>query len=68
MDTFHSEPLKGDRETYVENLFKEIENRWVANKNDAKAFEADLRAFGGQLFDDLFPRISRSSSGRTAAR
>jgi hypothetical protein len=52
---YDSRTLLGDRNTYVNNLYKEIENRWVSNRDDASGFNDDLRAFGGQLWDELIP-------------
>jgi hypothetical protein len=52
---YDSPALKGDRNAYVNNLYKEIENRWVSSRDDASAFNDDLRAFGGQLWDELIP-------------
>ena len=52
---YDSRPLVGNRNTYVNNLYKELENRWVSNRDDASAFNDDLRAFGGQLWDELIP-------------
>ena len=52
---YDSAPLPGDRESYVNSLYQEIENRWVSNAADAAAFHEDLRAFGGDLWDQLFP-------------
>lgn len=50
-----SKPIESDRNSYVENLYKEIESRWVSTQGDVEDFAAELRAFGGQLFDQLFP-------------
>src|SRR5262249_31504256 len=52
---YDSKPLSGDRNIYINNLYKEIENRWVSNRDDAEAFNEDLRAFGANLWDELFP-------------
>ena len=52
---FDSPPIPGDRNAYVDQLYKEIENRWVGNGEDAAAFNEDLRAFGADLWDQLFP-------------
>jgi len=51
---FTSPPLR-DREVYVNGLYKTIEERWLSSKGDERAFQMELRAFGGQLFDQLFP-------------
>ncbi len=52
---YDSAPLPGDRNSYVNGLYKEIEERWVSSGEDAAAFNEDLRAFGGDLWDQLFP-------------
>jgi hypothetical protein len=54
-DTFESKRFVGDRSAYVNNLYKEIESRWIGSGRDAKAFNEDLRAYGAQLFEELFP-------------
>jgi hypothetical protein len=43
------------RADYVDHLYDEIENRWVSSGKDAKAFEREMRAYGGQLLDELVP-------------
>ncbi len=55
LDMYESSAIKGDRMTYVQNLYAEIENRWISSGKDVTAFQEELRAYGGQLFDDLFP-------------
>ncbi|WP_306534706.1 CHAT domain-containing protein [Geobacter sp.] len=50
-----SKPIKGDRVAYVNALYREIENRWLSNKDDVSAFTRELRAMGGDLFDVLVP-------------
>lgn len=50
-----SRPLRGNRVNYVARLYKEIETRWVSSGKDAKAFEREMRAYGGQLLDELVP-------------
>ena len=50
-----SKPLQGNRDDYVARLYKEIENRWVSSQKDVKAFEREMRAYGGQLLDELVP-------------
>jgi hypothetical protein len=54
-DVYPSMPIKGDRREYVENLYRQIEDYWESNRDEAEAFAAELRAFGGQLFRELFP-------------
>lgn len=60
LDIFKSAPITSKRQEYVENLYKEIESRWLSNQDDVEAFTAELRAFGGQLFDKLFPKELQS--------
>jgi hypothetical protein len=55
LKVFRSSPLIGDRQQYVENLYKTIEGRWLSHQDDILAFSAELRAFGGDLWDQLFP-------------
>ncbi len=50
-----SKPLEGDREKYVENLYRQIESRWLSNKSDVEAFTRAMRSYGGELFDELVP-------------
>ncbi|MEX2153965.1 MAG: CHAT domain-containing protein [Gemmatimonadaceae bacterium] len=50
-----SDPLKVDRAAYIANMYSQIEDRWLRNKEDVEAFEQELRAFGGTLFDELVP-------------
>lgn len=57
---FESKPITSDRHEYVKYLYDEIESRWVSNADDAEAFTEELRAFGGSLFDELFPSELRS--------
>jgi hypothetical protein len=60
LDTYQTTTVTGDRHAYVTSIYKEIENRWLSNKDDIRAFTAELRAYGGQLFDQLFPeRLQR---------
>ena len=48
-------PIKGDRIAYVNELYKNIEADWGASKGDAAVFKDALKAYGGQLFDELIP-------------
>ena len=50
-----SKPINSDRLEYVESLYKELESRWASTQGEKEDFAAELRAFGGQLFDQLFP-------------
>lgn len=54
-NVYESVPLPGDRDGYIDQLYKEIEDRWATNQDDAIAFNEDLRAFGADLWDQLFP-------------
>ena len=51
-----SEFLSDDKEAYVAALYKEIEERWISSSQDVAAFSEDLKAIGGQMFDQLIPR------------
>jgi hypothetical protein len=55
IDLYESKAIVGDRDAYIESLYKDIEDRWVSSAQDVTAFQEELRAFGGQLFDRLFP-------------
>ena len=55
LNRYESKPITSERYEYVENLYKEIENRWLSTQDDVDLFSDELRAFGGQLFDQLFP-------------
>ena len=48
--------LKVDRRKYVEQRYKEIENYWVNNQDDAEAFASNLRAMGAELLSELVPK------------
>jgi CHAT domain len=48
-------PLMGDRATYVDQLYRRIEDRWVSTEGDSKQFMRELKAIGGELFDQLIP-------------
>lgn len=52
---YESKPITSDRQQYVEALYREIESRWHSVQEDVEAFAAELRGFGGQLLDELFP-------------
>lgn len=51
-----SAPLVGDRAQYVARLYQRIEDRAVSSQADAAAFARELRALGGELFDELIPQ------------
>ncbi len=48
-------PIKGDRITYVTELYKKIEADWGTSHGDTAAFHDALKSYGGQLFDQLVP-------------
>jgi hypothetical protein len=50
--------IQGDRLSYVRELFAHIENDW-RGAQDAEDFTQKLRAYGGQLFDELVPEPIR---------
>lgn len=56
LERYESKPITADRREYVESLYQEIEEYWLSSQDDVKNFTAQLRARGGQLFDQLFPR------------
>lgn len=40
---------------YVEKVYRDIENRWLSSQDDIDFFIDELRAFGGQLLDQIVP-------------
>jgi CHAT domain len=54
-DSFETPPIAGDRLAYVTALYGQIEKDWGASASDAERFNKALRAYGGQLFDELIP-------------
>jgi len=56
-----SKPFKVDRATYVNNIYKDIENRWLGSKAKINAFLADLRDYGGTMLDELIPPSIQSA-------
>jgi hypothetical protein len=54
LQTFESPPLR-HRAEYVAGLYREIEERWLANTEDTENFQQELREFGGSLLSQLFP-------------
>src|SRR3954454_10189725 len=53
--TATSEPLNGGRQKYVDALYERIEGRWISTDADVAAFSRELRALGGELWDELIP-------------
>ena len=54
-ERFESKPIRADRTTYVNNLYKLIEDRWLSSKGDEQDFQEELRAFGVELLEELVP-------------
>lgn len=52
---FKSAPIIGDRDAYVNRIYKDLEETWATSKSDIKKFQDDVRSYGGELFDELFP-------------
>ncbi|MBD9701999.1 CHAT domain-containing protein [Streptomyces caniscabiei] len=50
-----SKPIR-DRASFVARMYQSIEERWLDTREDAESFEQELREYGGELFDELFPR------------
>jgi hypothetical protein len=48
-------PFRGSRQQYVEDVYKDIENRWLSHCDDFDNFTSELRAYGGEMFDLLIP-------------
>lgn len=52
----YSSPLiAGDRDAYVNGIYTYLENAWLQTDGDVKKFGQIVRAYGGTLFDQLFP-------------
>jgi hypothetical protein len=54
-ETYTSEPIRSDRNAYVDSIYREIENRWLGVDQDVEDFREDVRALGADLFGQLFP-------------
>jgi hypothetical protein len=53
--SYRSEPIRGDRNAYVNQIYAHLENSWIDTGQDARKFAAEVRSYGGELFDELFP-------------
>jgi hypothetical protein len=62
-----SAPL-ANRAEYVAQLYERIENRWLSNGADQKAFGRELRALGGELWDELVPPVIGRALWQNKAR
>jgi CHAT domain len=47
--------IERPREQYVQSLYQRIEDVWVNSNEDIDQFQEDLRSYGGDLLDELFP-------------
>ncbi len=54
-NSYRSKPIVGDRLAYVRSLYRKVEEHWISSHEDVEDFTGKLRAYGGQLFDELFP-------------
>lgn len=54
-DRFESPMLQTSSAQYVAALYRKIESFWSTNKGDIESFQAELRAYGAELFDELVP-------------
>ena len=52
---FQSDEIKGDRTSYVDNLYREIEKRYARSRDQDEEFRILLKSMGGQLFSELLP-------------
>ena len=52
---FKSEDMKEDVQSFVNRLYKDIEQRWMSTKGDQADFAAEMRAIGADLFSKLIP-------------
>jgi CHAT domain/Ternary complex associated domain 7 len=50
-----SDPFRGDRGQFVNDLYDQIESRWLSNQDDLDKFVQELRAMGVNLLKQLFP-------------
>jgi hypothetical protein len=60
LQRFQSDEIKGDRTSYVENLYREIEKRYATSKQKDEEFRVLLKAMGAQLFNELLPPTLQS--------
>ena len=51
-----SKPLSGDKKSYVQGLYKRIEDMWGETRDQVAQFADQVRAEGGTLWDDLIPK------------
>lgn len=47
--------VERDRQNYIENIYSEINNRWVKSQDDIEMFSQELKQYGWILLVDLFP-------------
>lgn len=53
--TFYSVRFIGDPKAYTINLYNKIKDSWINSGRDVVGFNAELRAYGAELFEELFP-------------
>jgi hypothetical protein len=53
--SYESRPITGNLKQYINDLYAKIENRWLSTNQDAEDFTQEMRALGGDLFEQLFP-------------
>jgi hypothetical protein len=58
-DVFESPVIQSDRVTYVKSLYDQLERRWTGSTAAQSDFQAELEAFGVELFEGLFPETMR---------
>jgi hypothetical protein len=52
---YESELIEGDRDAYVEGIYNYLEQTWLERKDDMDAFRREVKSYGGELFEKLFP-------------
>jgi hypothetical protein len=53
--SYPSPPIRGNRDDYVKQIYSYLEQAWVDTKGEQEKFANIVRAYGGTLFDQLFP-------------
>jgi hypothetical protein len=52
---YRSKEIKGDRQAYVQQVYKEIETQWTDSNDAQEAFERNLVGYGSKLLEALVP-------------
>ncbi|ACN13771.1 conserved hypothetical protein [Desulforapulum autotrophicum HRM2] len=55
LGSWESKPFKGDRSDFIAEIYEDIEQRYLSNKEDYEQFQQELREVGAGLWDELFP-------------